>query len=265
MTSYHAQMGTLKTGLVSITFRSLSVDETVALVNAAGQRGIEWGGDVHVPHGDLSAARYASRLCRDAGIEMPSYGSYFRIGRSADEGLAFERVAETAAELGASTIRVWAGASGSGETDRDTRRAIADEARTCAEIAASVGVTLSFEYHGGTLTDTDESAVEFLQEVDHPAVRSYWQPRTGVSVSTNLAGLSGVAHWLSNVHVFHWNSTRERLTLEEGRDAWGAYLARVLELPGARHAMLEFVRDDDPEQYLADARTLESLLADQEK
>ena len=47
----------LKTGLVSITFREKSPEEIVGLVVEAGLDGIEWGGDVHVPHGDLAKAR----------------------------------------------------------------------------------------------------------------------------------------------------------------------------------------------------------------
>ena len=51
----------MKTGLVSVTFRELASREIVALVANAGLDGIEWGGDVHVPHGELSTARQVLR------------------------------------------------------------------------------------------------------------------------------------------------------------------------------------------------------------
>ena len=42
-----------KTGLVSISFRSLSVDEIIDLVKDAGLEAIEWGRDVHAPCDDV--------------------------------------------------------------------------------------------------------------------------------------------------------------------------------------------------------------------
>ena len=44
-------------GLVSITFRDLEANEIIDLVKKSGLTAIEWGGDVHVPHGDFNRAR----------------------------------------------------------------------------------------------------------------------------------------------------------------------------------------------------------------
>ena len=71
-------MAQVKTGLVSVTFRQKSVEEIAALTAEAGLSGVEWGGDVHVPPGDREAARRAARLTRQAGLEVLSYGSYYR-------------------------------------------------------------------------------------------------------------------------------------------------------------------------------------------
>lgn len=53
-------------GLVSITFRKLSPGEIVELVATAGLVGIEWGGDVHVPHGDFARAAEVRKLTEGA-------------------------------------------------------------------------------------------------------------------------------------------------------------------------------------------------------
>jgi sugar phosphate isomerase/epimerase len=253
-------MGEIRSGLVSISFRNLSVQAIVELVARSGQHAIEWGGDVHVPHGDRAAARTARIACENAGIETPSYGSYFKLGRSAAEGVPFASVVLTASELSAETIRIWAGSQGSAETSADTRKALVDEAYACAELARGAGMTLSLEYHGGTLTDTGPSAIQFLEEVDHPALKSYWQPRTGGSTDRDHEELERVAPFLSNVHVFHWHDHKNRMTLAEGRRTWAAFLERIAAVPGKRYALLEFVKDDDPDQYLADAATLAELL-----
>ena len=98
-------MAQVKTGLVSVTFRQKSVEEIAALTAEAGLSGVEWGGDVHVPPGDREAARRAAQLTRQAGLEVLSYGSYYRCQPGED----FTPVLESALALGAPLIRVWAG------------------------------------------------------------------------------------------------------------------------------------------------------------
>jgi 3-dehydroshikimate dehydratase len=58
-----------KLGLVSISFRPLSVEELIRLVTDVGLEGIEWGGDKHVPHGDLDTARRVRGQNEDAWFE----------------------------------------------------------------------------------------------------------------------------------------------------------------------------------------------------
>ena len=46
----------MKTGICSVTFKELSVQEIVGRVREAGLEAIEWAGNVHVPPGDLAVA-----------------------------------------------------------------------------------------------------------------------------------------------------------------------------------------------------------------
>jgi 3-dehydroshikimate dehydratase len=57
-------MSQLIPGLVSVTLRSLPPQEIIALAVKAGMKAIEWGGDVHVPPGDVAAASEIGRLRR---------------------------------------------------------------------------------------------------------------------------------------------------------------------------------------------------------
>ena len=129
-------------GLVSITFRKLSPAEIVALVRKAGLRGIEWGGDIHVPHGDIGRAREARALTEEAGLAVAAYGSYYRAGWSETNGLPFKRVLDSAVELGAPTIRVWAGGKGSADVDEAGRWAVIEDLRRVAALAATLVVSL---------------------------------------------------------------------------------------------------------------------------
>ena len=57
-------------GLCSVTLRACSIEEVVAIAAGAGLECIEWGADVHVPPGDLEAARTGAggdRAGRPAG------------------------------------------------------------------------------------------------------------------------------------------------------------------------------------------------------
>lgn len=252
----------LLSGLVSVTFRKLSPQEIIALVREAGLHGIEWGGDLHVPHGDLDAARRVRDLTRQAGLQVAAYGSYYRAGKSEQDGLSFSRVLETARTLEAPTIRVWPGHEASADTPPEARRAIVDDLLRVADLAAAAGLTVSTEFHGGTLTDTNDSAERLLAEAAHPALRTYWQPHNGEATPACVAGLRGVARHVSNVHVFHWwPSAAERHPLAAGAARWSEFLGELRALPGERYCLLEFVPDDAPADFLRDAATLRSWLA----
>jgi hypothetical protein len=72
----------IQTGLCSVTFRRLDPAAIVALTQQAGLGAIEWGGDIHVPPGDEKMARVVGRMTLDAGLRLPSYGSYYRVGQA---------------------------------------------------------------------------------------------------------------------------------------------------------------------------------------
>lgn len=245
-------------GLVSITFRQLKPQDIVNLVRQAGLEGIEWAGEVHVPHGNLQAAREVYKMTTDAGLRVASYGSYYHAGHKED--FSFEDVLQTAIELHAPTIRVWAGKKASAEADAKYRDNVIRESRKIADMAAAAGKTVSYEFHGGTLTDSNSSALRFLKEVKHDKVKSYWQPATGCEVDYALEGLDNILPWLSNVHVFHWLPPYERLPLAEGKEPWSHYLKLIASTGRDHFSMLEFVKKDDPEMFLRDAETLRGWL-----
>ncbi len=246
-------------GLVSVTFRKLSPKEIVDLAVKAELEAIEWGGDVHVVAGDVELAERVGAMTRDAGLEVASYGSYYRVGH--EDQVPFEFVVETAVGLGAPTIRVWAGRKGSREGDDEYRRRVVRDSHRIADWASDSGVTLAYEFHGRTLTDTYESAVRLLRDVHHENLRCYWQPPHGLDAKECLGGLREVLPWLLNVHVFHWGGEpRKRLPLSSGADRWKQYLEAIRSTGRDHYAMLEFVRDDSPKAMLEDAETLKGWL-----
>lgn len=254
----------LKTGLVSITFRKLTPSEIVKLVKKAGLAGVEWGGDVHVPHGDLEKAEEVRNITLDAGLEVCSYGSYYRAGESQQAGLAFRQVFETVVTLGAPTVRVWAGGKRSDEASQDYRKTVVEDLQRISTISGEANITVSCEYHGGGLTDTNESAQKLIKEVAHPNFKLYWQPPNGRSFDYCREGLEAILLDLSNIHAFHWEMIEGnigRRPLAEGQDVWMEYLRLISANSNFRHwALLEYVKSDTPEQFVEDAATLRKWL-----
>lgn len=253
----------LRGGLVSITFRALSPREVTDLVVRAGLEGVEWGGDIHVPHGDKARAREVAALTRDAGLCCCAYGSYYRLAASEGEGLSFDQVLTSARLLDAPTIRVWAGRAGSAETPPDRRAAVVADAFRIADLAAREQRTIALEYHSGTLTDSADSVALLMRELAHPAIRFMWQPSPARPPEYHLPELRLVLPRLANLHVYQWTKNGPavlRQPLAAGAAVWPAYLAAALCTGTAHWALLEFVRDNTPEQFLSDAETLRSWL-----
>lgn len=251
----------LRSGLVSVTFRKLPPREIVDLSAKAGLEAIEWGGDVHCPPGQPGLAREVARMTREAGLQIGSYGSYYRLATEAQA--PFEQVVETAVALEAPTIRVWAGSKGSDKGAPAYRDAVAGEASQLAELAGKAGLRVAFEFHGNTLTDTNESALALLRQANHQDLGIYWQPQNGRDREYCLQGLRTVLPWLVNIHAFTWRfEPRRRLALAEGRADWLEYLKAAGSTGRDHYVMLEFVRDDSPDAMLQDAATLRQWLGE---
>lgn len=249
----------MRPGLVSITFRQLTPSEIVNRAAKAGLACIEWGGDIHVPHGDVSRAREVAALTTAHGLTVSAYGSYLRLADP--EAPPDEAVIETALALGAPTIRIWAGKKGSADTSAQERLAVADAALRLADAAAAAGLTISYEFHGGTLTDTPESAVRLLQEAPHPAIRSFWQPPVGMADADCLASMDAVMSVLSNVHAFHWWPDSEtRLPLASGRSRWIQFLRKIRAAGHDPDVLLEFLPDNDPDLLPRESSALKEIL-----
>lgn len=241
---------TFSTGLCSVTLRHLTVPQVVDVVAAAGLTCCEWGADGHVRPGDVRAAADARDRGLDQGVRVASYGSYFRADTAAD----FPPVLASAVALGAPRIRIWAGSLGS--ADSDQRDGVVAVVREAADRAADAGVQLAVEYHGGTLTDTPESTLRLLSDVDRPNVATYWQPPQSLPDAAALADLDRVLPWVAAVHVFSWWPGDHRLALDARAALWTGVVDRLRGTGRDYDALLEFVPDDDVARVPVDAATL---------
>jgi len=149
-----------------------------------------------------------------------------------------------------------------------------------ADMAADKDISITFEYHGGTLTDRNNSAIKFASQVPHPKVFFSWQNPHGYSVEHCLEGLEGLLDRLTTIHVYHWtigsyekNTVNEttrplefpedffRHPLSDGIDRWKKYVNQINTTGRDHYMLLEFVKDDRPEQVIEDAQTLKELIS----
>ncbi|MFV2084475.1 sugar phosphate isomerase/epimerase family protein [Micromonospora sp. LOL_021] len=252
----------IHSGMCSVTLRQESALVVLDVAVRAGLCRVEWGGDVHVPPGDTHTATSVRDAGLDRGVGVASYGSYYRAGSDPDED--FTAVLASAVALGAPRIRIWAGTLGSAQASAEQRRAVVRSSRAAAHLAADAGVTLAFEYHSGTLTDTAESTLRVLADVDHPAVRTYWQPPLDLPDAAAIDDLRQVLPWVDAVHVFSWWPGYERLPLTARDRLWRDVFAELRATGRDFDTLLEFVIDDDPDRVATEAASLAQLItADQ--
>lgn len=157
-------------------------------------------------------------------------------------------------------MRVWAGSLGSEEAPPGHRDLVTGSLRRLGEQAAARGLEIGLEFHGGTLTDDVGSTLDLLDAVDHPAVRTYWQPPVGMPTAEALSGLDRVLPRLAGVHAFSWWPRQERRPLAVRADLWSAVLSRLHGADRDHDVLLEFVPEDDPDLLAREADTLRELL-----
>ena len=246
-------------GLTSVTFRKLEYKNIIDLAVGYGLDGIEWGGDIHVPPGDIHRARKVYNATVESGLKVLSYGSYYKFGMPGETSGAFKPILETALCLNTKTIRVWAGTKASALHTCGEIKSIIEDIRDIADTAGEHGIDIAFEYHRGTLTDTSESTLSLLDGVNRENVKTYWQPNPDISHESNLCQLKAALPFLKNVHVFNWAAGNVRLPLREAVGEWEIFF-KIIRSSGKSHSMiLEFVKDDDPGQLKRDAAALLSM------
>ena len=244
-------------GLVSVSFRGLSPSEVIRAAREAALTGIEWGADVHVPAGDVSAANRVGGETRAVGLRVLAYGSYYKPGVSPAE--EFDGVLASAVALRAPVIRVWAGNKGSASATAEAWRRTAEDAARIGRMAAREGCRVAFECHRNTLTDDYRAALRLMEAVREAGVGMYWQPDPSRDLAYNLEAARSLAPYTENIHVFYWEGPN-RYPLKKGVPVWREYLAVFRERGWDGGCLLEFMPDDRPESLPAEAAVLRRLM-----
>ncbi len=125
--------------------------------------------------------KYLQRLRRRAllagvSVSGTAIGNTFThpAGADRDRELAYtKRWVDRAADMGAPTIRIFAGNVQKGTTEAQARQWCIDAIRECCEYAGARGVMLALENHGGIVT-TAEQLLSIVREIDSEWLGVNW-------------------------------------------------------------------------------------------
>lgn len=241
----------MKKGFTTVTFRGSSVDEIIEIATKNNVDGIEWGGDVHVVAGDIANAISVKEKSSKAGVDVLSYGSYYRCNGEQD----FKPVLDTALALGAPIIRVWAFNKPIDVISDEEFDAVVKTVQACADMAYQYKITIAFEYHRNTLTQTKEGAYKLLTSVNRPNVKTYWQPNPDITFEEQLAEIELLNDYICTYHVFAWEKGNVKFKLAEHKDKWATYISKVENI----NLVMEFVKENREEIFAEDYKTLVEL------
>ena len=247
----------MKIGLTSVTFRKLPAEKIVELAALCRLDGIEWGGDIHLVPGDKRTAKKIKRLCESNALEIFSYGSYYSVDRAENYVDDFLLNLETCLELGVKVMRIWSCKLSFDSIPPSFVDEVAEKTAIVADIAAKSEVKLAFEHHMGTLTYCAQNTCALLDKIGRENVYSYWQPLND-DENYNLKEINTLSRHILNVHLFHWKEGK-RLDLKSGSDEWKKYIAAVNAINPDVNLIMEFVKDDDEQNFIQDAAVLRKI------
>jgi sugar phosphate isomerase/epimerase len=243
-----------KSGLVSISFRKYSPEDILKAMRDAGLDHIEWGGDVHAPHGNIEECKKIRDLSEKYGIKIAEYGSYYKIAQSSPE--LFSEAVASARALGTNIIRVWPGMNTPSDTvsEEDYQKFVKDAQRICDE---APDMTVALECHPHSLTDEYHHALDFIKAVGRDNLKTFWQPNQYRSIEYNLESIKTLLPYIVSAHVFYWKR-KSRYPLADGTNEWRQYIDLLSEKNV--NYMLEFMHDDKIETLNETASTLKGWL-----
>jgi|AGTN01.1.fsa_nt_gi Sugar phosphate isomerases/epimerases len=221
-------------GFTSTTFRHLSPEQIIRLAAAAGAECVEWSG----PHAARAEPEEILKRCSDCGIEISSLGSYYRIGRGG--AAEKEKLLDTAGRLGAKVIRVWLGVRGSAETGEREFDDLLEDAGILCDLAEKRGVVIAAEAHRNTYNDSAEASLKFLNAINRPGFRTYFQS-TYKDMETDLDRLEKTYEFTQNVHVSYSEALRNRIFMKPDGSCVDRIVDRYKQKGFKGNILLEYV------------------------
>ncbi len=196
----------MKIGFTSTSFRQIkSIKKIADIAVQVGADCIEWGGDIHIKN--TNDAKKAKELCEARGIEICSYGSYYRVGSNKTD--EWRKICEIARTMGAKSVRVWLGTKDSEKTDTNTYNAIVDDAKSMCAIAKEYSLSVCPECHDNTYNNNTDAYLKINKDIGCDNFKTYFQSRYK-KLEYDLDRIERTMPYIENIHISFSEQTREQ-------------------------------------------------------
>ena len=240
------------TGLVSVTFRKLSIEDILRLCKENNLGVIEWGSDVHAPCENMAKLEHIAKKQKEYNISCCSYGTYFRLGITPLDKLT--EYIKAAKMLGTDILRIWIYNKNYEDMKEEERENVINEGKKAAQIAKENNVILCSEWHADTFTSCLEGGLRLMKEINSPYFKTYWQPNRLRDFKTNLSEAKVIVPYTTHIHIFNWDEKNcYPLGDKDGVYMWKEYL-KVFE--GEHKLLLEFMPNNTPGELKDEVLTL---------
>ena len=193
-------------GFTSNSFRNIKdLEKIVLIAKNTGADCIEWSGDLHVT--DIEAAKKAAALCKENGVRICSFGSYYRVGSADAE--EWQRVCFIADTLGAKIIRVWLGSCDSEKTDEETYNKLLSDVKAICNKAAEYGIYVCPECHDNTYNNNTDAFLKIRSDSGCDNFFTYFQSRYK-KYAYDIDRIARTAPYIKCVHISFFDMTREQ-------------------------------------------------------
>lgn len=244
----------MKIGMVSVTFIKQPIEEVFRIAKNAGIDGIEWSakGEHAINEENIDKIK---QLSEQEGIGIFSFGSYCYMS-DPEECMG---VVDKAVRMNAPVIRIWAGKKSPQDCSEEEFEQIVANTKIMADYAAKYNITLAFEYHRKTLTETAESAVRLIKAIKRDNVKLYWQNSGAYNLADNLKNQRAITPYL--VGLFHLQNSyggKGNQLLEEISEDIEHYYKPFMRTD--YKVMIEFVKDGLEENFYKDVEAVRNVL-----
>lgn len=221
----------MKVGLCTIAFSELPLEEALDLAAECRFDGVEiWGKEPHIPDEyHQGYVRSVSSMARERGLEIISFGSYVD-PLMEDYRRHWDTAFRITEDLEAKTMRVWSRGGASKDTTPADKAKIISRLRDMSIEAEERGITLATEMHGNNFTDTAATILELLTAVDHPNLKTYYQPIFAPDSDDPCDAARMIGQYVVNVHAQNVKLTADGKTSSCGVADGIVDYAKVVEI-----------------------------------
>lgn len=207
----------MKLGLCTIAFQEKPLEEVIDIAADYGFDGIElWGKPPHLPEEyDESYIRNVREMAQRKGLEISAFGSYVHPLMHLHQKY-FEEAFKIARDLGTDLIRIWSSGGPSKSITPADKRLIFFRLVSVTQWANFRSIRIGLEMHNNQYTDSAATILETIEEVNLPALKTYYQPLARADADEPYDAAEKLSAHIVNVHAQNFDESGKACPIADG-------------------------------------------------